>query len=401
VKRLSGAFAKVVDGIRRSTTRVRVIKDCPKCQLPMWVVTGARWCSRCGHREMCDDTPLPGATAAAGAAAKGVEWKSALRVVPRWAWVLMGGLLAVVLGSLDAGLLLPPDCFARAAWTTAQVVTGLVGMVLAQVSVCSLLGAHKEGVSLWDLVVPERVWRLALKRLPQTQGQVCAAAWSLALVVCGLIFINGLTYFLPKKGEVKPQVYVAKILDIKKEQLQEEEAPKPQATAPPQPQPTTPLPQPTTGGTAPRETARCVVVGYTVENDEVTSLVVARQEGDELRYVGTVRPTLTPEEKDDLLKRFGRLASSRPVFRNFERPVVWLKPKLNCEVEHTGTGEDALLKEARFKGLVEDDKPAPDGAAATNGQRPAKAAPKAPATKAPATSRTAKPRSSRAATGRP
>jgi hypothetical protein len=176
---------------------------------------------------------------------------------------------------------------------------------------------------------------------------------------------------LPKKGEVKPQVYVAKILDIKKEQLQEEEAPKPQATAPPQP--TTPLPQPTTGGTAPRETARCVVVGYTVENDEVTSLVVARQEGDELRYVGTVRPTLTPEEKDDLLKRFGRLASSRPVFRNFERPVVWLKPKLNCEVEHTGTGEDALLKEARFKGLVEDDKPD-----AAPGKKPTSRAPTRP-----------------------
>ncbi len=387
VNRISGAFAKVAAGIRRSTGRVRVIKDCPKCQLPMWVVTGARWCSRCGYREMCDDTPVPGGAPAAGSAAaegKAVEWAQMARLLPpRWAWVMLGGLLAVALGSLDVGLLLPPASWARAAWTTAQVVTGLVGMVLAQVSVCSLLGSQQQGPCLWDLVVPERVWRLALKRLPQTQGQVCAAAWSLALVVCGLIFIGGLTYWLPKKGDVKPQVYVAKLFDIKKEQLQEEEAAKPQPAEPPQPQKITPPTQPTAGGTAVQpETARCVVVGYTVEGDDVTGLVVARVEGDELRYAGTVKPNLTAEQKDNLLKRFAKLAAKQPIFQNFDKPVVWLKPELNCEVEHSGTGENALLKEARFKGLVEDEKPAPDGAAPTGGQPAAKpgARPKAPAT---------------------
>jgi ATP-dependent DNA ligase len=105
------------------------------------------------------------------------------------------------------------------------------------------------------------------------------------------------------------------------------------------------------------ETARCVVVGYTVEKDEVTSLVVARVVGDELRYAGTIRPTLTPEQRDDLLKRFGRLASSRPAFRDFAQPVVWLKPELTCEVEHAGAADGPLLKEPRFKGLVEPEKP--------------------------------------------
>jgi ATP-dependent DNA ligase len=116
-----------------------------------------------------------------------------------------------------------------------------------------------------------------------------------------------------------------------------------------------------------------VVVGYTVENDEVTSLVLARIEGDEVRYAGTVRPTLTAEQKDDLLKRFGRLASARPIFPNFETPVVWLKPELACEVEHAGGARGPLLKEPRFKGLVE---PAKPGAAP--GKKPEGTAPEVP-----------------------
>src|SRR5207248_3791595 len=125
---------------------------------------------------------------------------------------------------------------------------------------------------------------------------------------------------------------------------------RPEAAAPPRPQPlpqaSVPQPEPSEPAVKP-ETARCVVVGYTEENDEVTGLVVARQEGDELRYAGTVRPNLTAEEKDNLLKRFAKLAAKRPVFADFEKPVVWLKPELACEVEHTGTGESPLLKEPR------------------------------------------------------
>jgi hypothetical protein len=176
------------------------------------------------------------------------------------------------------------------------------------------------------------------------------------LIVCALVFVGGLTYWLPKKGQTQATVHVAKLLDVKNEQARPEEAPAPAPAPPPRP---APAPQPDAKAPAPKvETARCVVVGYTVENDEVRSLVVARVEGDELRYAGTIRPTLTAEQRDDLLKRFGRLASSRPVFRGFAQPVVWLKPELTCEVEHAGAADGPLLKEPRFKGLVEEKKPA-------------------------------------------
>jgi hypothetical protein len=369
----------------------------------LWVVTGARWCSRCGYRQLNYEAPTPVATPAGPSAAwSAEEWSKMARWVPRWAWVMVGGLVAVVLGSLDAGLLLPPDCWQRAAWTTAQVVTGLVGLVLAQVSVCSLLGLQRYAPGLWDLVVPERVWRLAVRRLPETHGQVCCAAWCAALVVCGLFLVGGLTYWLPKKGETKPREYVAKLLDIKREQTEAKAGPEaPEPPARPQPPSGTVVPPPENEPAPKPETARCVVVGYTVEDGEVTGLVVARVQGDELRYAGTVRPELSAEQKESLLKRFAALASKRPVFADFEKPVVWLKPELSCEVEHTGTGESPLLKEPRFKGLVEDEKPGPEGAAAPDG-KPTDGAPVKPdaGPKAPAPAAPAKPKPDQAAPGR-
>jgi ATP-dependent DNA ligase len=93
-----------------------------------------------------------------------------------------------------------------------------------------------------------------------------------------------------------------------------------------------------------------------------------------------VRPTLTPEQNEELLKRFGRLAAAKPIFPDFEKPVAWLKPELNCEVEHAGAADGPLLKEPRFKGLIESEKPDPDEDAPAAGP-PAKpdASPKTPA----------------------
>jgi hypothetical protein len=323
----------------------------------LWDIAEGRWCSACGYRQTGskgwglrpDAVERPAARHKAGG-----EWAEVPRLVPRWAWVMLGGVAVVGLMSVNAGMLLPPASWQRAVWTTTQIVVGVVGLLLAQVAVCSWLGEQRDQPTLWDLLMPDRVWRVAVRRLPETRWAVCAAAWCVTLIVCALAFVGGLTYWLPKKGDVRATVPVAKVLDVKKEQVESEPAPAPEP--PPRP---APAPRPEEKAPAPKlPTARCVVVGYTVENDEVTSLVMARKEGDQWSYVGTVRPTLTPEQRDDLLKRFGRLASSRPVLRDFTAPVVWLKPELACEVEHAGAADGPLLKEPRFKGLVEGEKPA-------------------------------------------
>jgi hypothetical protein len=250
---------------------------------------------------------------------------------------------AVGLVSLAAGLLLPPDSLPRAVWSSAQVLVGVISLLLAQVSVCGLLGLQREGIGLQDLIFPDKIWRMAFGRLPETRWQVCWGAWSLALVGFALLCINGLTYWLPKKGALKAKVNVAKVLNIKKDQLKADEDDAETVT---EKKDETPKP----------ETTRCVVVGYTMERGQLAGLVLARVEGDELHFAGIIRPGLSTDQKEALLKKFGALQATEPVFPDFETPAVWLKPKLACEVEHTGYGEDKLFKEAHFKGLLDPEK---------------------------------------------
>jgi hypothetical protein len=283
---------------------------------------------------------------------------------------------AIGLVSLAAGLLLPPDSLPRAVWTSAQVLVGVVSLLLAQVSVCGLLGLQREGIGVQDLIFPDKIWRMAFRRLPETRKQVCWGAWSLALVGFALLCINGLTYWLPKKGALKAKVHVAKMLNIKKDQLKADED---DAEAEPEKKDEPRKP----------ETTRCVVVGYTVERGQLTGLVLARVEGDELRFAGIIRPGLSTEQKEELLKKFGPLEAKEPVFADFETPAVWLKPKLACEVEHTGYGEDKSFKEPRFKGLLDPEtaeKSEPGDPATPADGRP-QAAPTAPPPPAPARAR--------------
>jgi hypothetical protein len=276
-------------------------------------------------------------------------------MIPRWGWALLGGLAVVGLASVGADLLLPSNSLPRAVWSSAQILVGVISLLLAQVSVCGLLGLQREGIGLQDLIFPDKIWRMAFRRLPETRWQVCWGAWSLALVGFALVFINGLTYWLPKKGQVKAKVHVAKMLNINKGMVKPDEddaeaAPEKKDEAPKQ------------------ETTRCVVVGYTLERGQLAGLVLARVEGDELRYAGIIRPGLSTDQKEELLKKFGPLQADEPVFPDFETPAVWLKPKLACQVEHTGYGEDKSFKEPVFKGLVEPEPAEPGDAAPADGR---------------------------------
>src|SRR5262245_25767149 len=145
---------------------------CPKCRGPLWVVVGSRWCSNCGYRQITNDDPTPGgATVSASrevSRPKGGEWSEIRRLIPGWGWALLGGMAGIGLVSLAAGLLLPPDSLPRAIWTSAQVLVGLVSLLLAQVSVCGLLGLQREGIGLQDLIFPDKIWRMAFRRLPET-----------------------------------------------------------------------------------------------------------------------------------------------------------------------------------------------------------------------------------------
>jgi bifunctional non-homologous end joining protein LigD len=108
-----------------------------------------------------------------------------------------------------------------------------------------------------------------------------------------------------------------------------------------------------------------VIAGYTKGQGRragrLGSLVLAENVGGELRYVGNCGTGFTDEEIDKLLKLLRPLERSTPPFsvvpkmpRVRKGDVVWVEPKLVCEVEFVEWTHDHHLRAPSYKGLRED-----------------------------------------------
>jgi hypothetical protein len=212
-----------------------------------------------------------------------------------------------------------------------------------------------ESLGLTDMLLPDRVWVLAIKRLPATRWHVCTGAWSAMAVLCGIFCVGGLTYWLPSKKSPPKPANVPFATRTKDEGKMDDESPPTEKPDKPKTEETeeTPLPKKTM--------TKCVIVGYTTKDGELDGLVVATVEDDELSYAGIVPASKDPAVRKDLLSRFGSLKVDTPVFADLEVKAIWLQPRLFCEVESAGVDEDQVLKEPEFKGLEVPEMPEPAG----------------------------------------
>ncbi|TML18680.1 MAG: DNA ligase D [Actinobacteria bacterium] len=94
------------------------------------------------------------------------------------------------------------------------------------------------------------------------------------------------------------------------------------------------------------------------------SLVLAYYQGDELMYAGNVGTGFTGREIEKLLDKLRPLKRSTPPFKEVPKmpkvrksDVIWVEPKLVCEVEFVEWTHDGRLRAPAYKGL-RDDKPA-------------------------------------------
>jgi bifunctional non-homologous end joining protein LigD len=91
------------------------------------------------------------------------------------------------------------------------------------------------------------------------------------------------------------------------------------------------------------------------------SLVLAYYRGDELVYAGNVGTGFTAKEIDRLLDKLRPLKRPTPPFREVPKmpkvrkgDVIWVEPKLVCEVEFVEWTHDGRLRAPAYKGLRED-----------------------------------------------
>jgi hypothetical protein len=185
----------------RGTVRSRSLRKppCPKCNGPMAMVSGWNWCPRCGHHEegQAPDPAIaldPSSTRRSRSGAPSSELALAFRVIPSWGRFLIVGLCCVAALSLIANYNLPENSRVRAIWSTFQVVGGLLAFLIAGVAASTRLGPMHESLGLMDMLLPDRLWVLVIKRLPATRWHVCTGAWSAMAVLCGILCVGGLTY---------------------------------------------------------------------------------------------------------------------------------------------------------------------------------------------------------------
>ena len=97
---------------------------------------------------------------------------------------------------LPAWQLRPRSRLERALWTTGQIGAGLAMIFVAQFIAVVRIAPEDEKISFKDVVIPFRLWSLVCKRLPRTRLMPGSAAGGLTLIVCALLLIGGLPYWM-------------------------------------------------------------------------------------------------------------------------------------------------------------------------------------------------------------
>ncbi len=111
-----------------------------------------------------------------------------------------------------------------------------------------------------------------------------------------------------------------------------------------------------------------IIAGYTKgqgrRSGTLGSLVLAVRRDGELEYVGNCGTGFTEAEIDRLLAKLRPLERDRPPFRTVPKmpkvkkgDVVWVEPKLVCEVEFAEWTHDGHLRAPAYQGLREDKAP--------------------------------------------
>jgi hypothetical protein len=318
---------------------------CPRCGGKLNNPDGLGWCPGCGYcRSLAEEKaavvqkarPPRKKPSLLGATDLG----EAIKRMPGWGWVLLGGAAAVAGASVAADRCLPEEGLPRALWSAVQIVVCLFGIIATQLWAVMLVGAREDGIRAADLITGGRVWRAVFRRLPATRKPLWLGTWCLTGLVCAALVVGGFDYWLEGVRALKVRHMAAQL-----------QAGEPLATAK-QPIPVA-LPSLDALGAGPGETrsvAPCAVIGYQSDGAMVTGLLIAVADGNELKFAGVVKAGLSPEEGDDLMKRLSRLERDTPLIPGLKmRGARWVKPGLFCDVFHTGTDKDGHLERPAVK----------------------------------------------------
>lgn len=166
---------------------------CAKCgTFDEW--DGANWCPVCGYYPAFHEKPEE-VDYTLQQQEQVSEYDHWWQVVPKWAWIMIAGCVAIVAQSITVRLYYHYNGGMRSHWALPQallgVALGLTGHLRA-----AFVGLNQDQkLSPGDIVMaPVATWNRIFRQLPKTRLTVWIAGWGITLTVTALTIIGGIRY---------------------------------------------------------------------------------------------------------------------------------------------------------------------------------------------------------------
>lgn len=334
---------------------------CPNCGAPS---DGEAWCRFCGYVARlgtCID--VDGEAAAAADEEQMLSPTAMLGMVPTWAWLLGGCILATIALSASSRLVTAPYTVERLVWYLVQMLLGLTVFLVAHFR--SYLNAITDNAQLAvpDIVIkPLSIWLPTFRALPQTLRRTACGACGLVAAVGAPLLVGGVDYervweFGPR---AKPKQNLLQAITA--------EAAKAQGGAKSLEEAVNDFAKGNGDGQGmdvkPKEvierprSVECVIVGYTpVGEHDFGELLLATVVDQKLKVVGAVSEGIELAERSELVHRLKKIERPTPFLSTTIGGFLWVEPRLACKVKYRRWTDSNRLESPLFDEMLSEVSP--------------------------------------------
>jgi hypothetical protein len=270
---------------------------------------------------------------------KGASGPPARASLPRWAWILLGILLVILIESIAVTLVWPVNSLPRMIWSLAQLSLGLILAMVAHGRATFIAIMANSENEIGDCVIrPLRIWSFVSAELPRTLPWVAMGSGGLLGLLLSVFLIRSIPYNVlfetdgpPPK--IKHRLAAAIVEQAKKAAAEEqsmEEAMKDFTDKAGVAMEQEELPQI-------REKTECVIVGYYAPDADpngLSSILVAGVKGRKLQLLGTISMDIHEDVRASLNKQLRRIPRPTP-FVETKLNANWVQPLYLCEISFT------------------------------------------------------------------
>ncbi|MEO1497890.1 MAG: hypothetical protein AAFV43_12155 [Planctomycetota bacterium] len=282
-------------------------------------------------------------------------------LIPTWGWIIIGICLTLVISSAVARVYFDATGSAwRTTYSLTQLFFGVLALIVAHLTAFVLCSSEDAELGPKDVLVkPFKAWRTIVADLPDRVWLVQVGSGALAAILCATLIIGGIPYerLLDWGFKQRAQTNLVGAIAEQAKQLRAEEKSMEESM--------NDFASDAAGGLLegdaenapekPRTKIDCLLIGYRLTKERrIDSVLLATETGGRLKYIGDVRPKLTPEERDELFAKFDRAEATRPFVRT-NATAQWLRPKFTCKASYTEWPEGkSRPRELRWEELLEE-----------------------------------------------